>query len=124
MTPAPQGTPGDQRLRQLLRWYPRAWRERYGEEFLAMVEDTLDGRPPGWRLRLAVAGYGLRERGHQARRVGCRVLPPALPGALLAGGLAALPARPAAACGPVAGRADGNARPARSAGIARLRRLL
>ena len=23
---------------KLLRWYPRGWRERYGEEFLAMVE--------------------------------------------------------------------------------------
>jgi hypothetical protein len=26
----------------LLRWYPRAWRERYGEELLALVQDTLD----------------------------------------------------------------------------------
>jgi hypothetical protein len=34
---------------KLLRWYPRTWRERYGEEFLAMVEDSLDGRRPGWR---------------------------------------------------------------------------
>jgi hypothetical protein len=56
-------------MRRLLRWYPRAWRERYGEEFLAMVEDTLDGGVPGWRLRLAVAGNGLRERGRRARRV-------------------------------------------------------
>jgi hypothetical protein len=62
-------------MRRLLRWYPRAWRERYGEEFLAVVEDTLDGRRPGWRLRLAVAWAGLRERGHQARRTGGRVLP-------------------------------------------------
>jgi hypothetical protein len=51
---------------RLLRWYPRAWRERYGEEFLAMVEDTLGGRQPGWRLHLGVAWAGLRER---ARRV-------------------------------------------------------
>ena len=72
--PDPEGR-GDPGLGRLLRWYPHAWRERYGEEFLAMVEDTLDGRPPGWRLRLAVAGYGLRERGHQARRAGGRVLP-------------------------------------------------
>ena len=34
------------------RWYPRAWRERYGEEFLAMVEDTL-----------AAAGCGSPRRG-------------------------------------------------------------
>jgi len=57
---------GDQRVGRLLRWYPRAWRERYGDEFLAMVEDGLDGRPPGWRLRLAVVWAGLRERARQA----------------------------------------------------------
>jgi len=51
----------------MLRWYPRAWRERYGKEFLAMVEDSLDGRRPTWRLRVSVAWAGLRERGHQAR---------------------------------------------------------
>jgi hypothetical protein len=71
MTPA---DPGDPRLDRLLRWYPRAWRERYGDEFLAMVEDTLDGRPPGWRLRLGVVWAGLRERGHQARWAAPRVL--------------------------------------------------
>jgi hypothetical protein len=64
VTSASPGTPGDQRLRLLLRWYPRAWRERYGEEFLTLVEDTLDGRRPGWRLCLGVAWAGLRERGH------------------------------------------------------------
>jgi hypothetical protein len=52
---------------KLLRWYPRAWRERYGEEFLAMVEDSLDGGAPTLGLRLSVAWAGLRERGHQAR---------------------------------------------------------
>jgi hypothetical protein len=57
--------PSDPDAAKLLRWYPRAWRERYGEEFLAMVEDTLDGRRPGWRLRLSVAWAGLRERGRR-----------------------------------------------------------
>jgi hypothetical protein len=52
----------------LLRWYPQAWRERYGGELLALIQDTLaDGRP-AWRLRLSVAWGGLRERGRQARR--------------------------------------------------------
>jgi len=60
-----------QDLSRLLRWYPRAWRERYGDEFLAMVEDTLDGRRPGWRLHLGVIWAGLRERGR-------RVVPAAL----------------------------------------------
>ena len=52
---------------RLLRWYPRAWRERYGEELLALIQDTLDEGRPTWRLRLSVAWGGLRERGHQAR---------------------------------------------------------
>jgi hypothetical protein len=50
----------------LLRWYPRAWRERYGEELLALIQDTLDEGRPTWRLRLGVIWGGLRERGHQA----------------------------------------------------------
>jgi hypothetical protein len=51
---------------RLLRWYPRAWRERYGEELLALIQDTLDEGRPTWRLRLGVIGGGLRERVHQA----------------------------------------------------------
>jgi len=54
----------------LLRWYPRTWRERYGEELLALIQDTLDEGRPTWRLRLGVIGSGLRERGHQAARAG------------------------------------------------------
>ncbi len=53
----------------LLRWYPRAWRERYGEELLALIQDTVEDGRPTWRLRLGVAWGGLRERGHQAGRV-------------------------------------------------------
>jgi hypothetical protein len=60
------GRQPDRAIARLLRWYPRAWRERYGDEFLAMVEDTLDGRRPGWRLHLSVALAGLRERGRRA----------------------------------------------------------
>ena len=54
----------------LLRWYPRAWRERYGEELLALIQDTVDDGRPTWRLRLGVIGGGLRERAHQAGRAG------------------------------------------------------
>jgi hypothetical protein len=50
----------------LLRWYPRAWRERYGEELLALIQDTLDEGRPRWRLRLGLISGGLRERAHQA----------------------------------------------------------
>jgi hypothetical protein len=54
----------------LLRWYPRAWRERYGEELLALIQDTLDEGRPTWWLRLGVVTGGLRERVHQAVRAG------------------------------------------------------
>ncbi|MGH3153400.1 MAG: hypothetical protein ACRDOB_22080, partial [Streptosporangiaceae bacterium] len=65
---------------RLLRWYPRAWRERYGSELLALIQDTLDQGLPTWRLRLSVARGGLRERGHQAVHVGGEaVKPPAVP---------------------------------------------
>jgi hypothetical protein len=55
---------------RLLRWYPREWRERYGEELLALIQDTLDEGQPTWRLRLGAIRGGLRERGHQAVRAG------------------------------------------------------
>jgi hypothetical protein len=55
---------------RLLRWYPRAWRERYGQELLALIQDTLDDGRPTWRLRLGVVRGGLRERVHQAVRAG------------------------------------------------------
>jgi hypothetical protein len=51
---------------RLLCWYPRAWRERYGDELLALIQDTLDEGWPRWRLRLGVISGGLRERVHQA----------------------------------------------------------
>jgi hypothetical protein len=53
---------------RLLCWYPRAWRERYGDELLALIQDTLDEGQPTWRLRLGVVRGGLRERAHQARQ--------------------------------------------------------
>jgi hypothetical protein len=52
---------------KLLRWYPRAWRERYGDELATLIQDDLDEGRPAWRLRLSVIGGGLRERGRQAR---------------------------------------------------------
>jgi hypothetical protein len=87
----------DARAGKLLRWYPSAWRERYGEEFLALIQDTLDGRRPTWRLRLSVARAGLRERAHQAVRTGrqavnSRTVVMRWLGSLLAGSaLAAIP---------------------------------
>lgn len=50
----------------LLRWYPRAWRQRYGTELAAMIDDSLDGERPTWRFRLGIALAGLRQRARQA----------------------------------------------------------
>ena len=55
---------------RLLRWYPRAWRERYGEELLALIQDTLDEGRPTWRLRLGVVRGNILGKGgeKEARR--------------------------------------------------------
>lgn len=55
---------------QLLRWYPESWRARYGDEFLALLEDRLSGSPPSIRLRTSVAMAGIRERCHASGMVG------------------------------------------------------
>ena len=63
------GTPmnGDRRdLTSLLRWYPPAWRTRYGPELVALMEDDLDGRPPTVRFRASMAVSGLRQRARSA----------------------------------------------------------
>ncbi len=55
---------------RLLRWYPTAWRLRYGDELLAMVEDTIGTDPPARRLRWSLAVSGLRERVRRSWLVG------------------------------------------------------
>jgi hypothetical protein len=60
---------------RLLRWYPAQWREQYGQELGALIEDTLDGQPAGPRLRVSVACAGLRERGHQSGLAGSSAAP-------------------------------------------------
>jgi hypothetical protein len=42
----------------LLRVFPRAWRNRYGDELIALLE----AEPLTWRVRLNVIGAGIRER--------------------------------------------------------------
>ena len=50
------------RASHLLRWYPRSWRLAHGEEFSALVEDSLCDRP-FWPYRsLDIAWTGLRIR--------------------------------------------------------------
>lgn len=45
----------------LLRWYPRHWRDRYGDELAALMEDMAGGGPPTLRFRVSIALAGLRE---------------------------------------------------------------
>ncbi|MCU1459007.1 MAG: hypothetical protein JWL73_3099 [Actinomycetia bacterium] len=52
----------DRQLARLLRWYPPAWRARYGDELVAMMEDTLADGEPSVPFRLAIVFAGLRER--------------------------------------------------------------
>jgi hypothetical protein len=49
-------------LNRLLRWYPPAWRDRYGEELVVYMEDHFGpGRPP-LVARLSLLAGGIRER--------------------------------------------------------------
>jgi hypothetical protein len=57
-------------LTPLLRWYPPTWRERYGDEFVATMEDGLEGRRPTIGFRARIAWAGLRERGHETGLLG------------------------------------------------------
>jgi hypothetical protein len=57
-------------LSQLLRWYPATWRERYGDELLALIDDEIGDSDPPFRLRLSLARHGLTERARGAGLVG------------------------------------------------------
>ncbi len=57
-------------LAGLLRWYPPAWRARYGAELVALMEDDLDGRRPSLRYRASVTASGLRQRARSAGLAG------------------------------------------------------
>jgi hypothetical protein len=47
---------------RLLRWYPAAWRARYGPEFADLLEAELAERPRDWRRTANVVAGGLRTR--------------------------------------------------------------
>jgi hypothetical protein len=51
-----------ERAQRLLRWYPPAWRRRYGEEFVALIEDTSGDSAPSVRIRLDVVRSGVVTR--------------------------------------------------------------
>jgi hypothetical protein len=50
------------RVSRLLGWYPRPWRERYGEEFSELLGADLCERPHAWRRSADVAWCGVAAR--------------------------------------------------------------
>ena len=55
-------------VRRVLRWYPVAWRRRYGQELVAMLEDTYGDDRLALRVRIALIRSGLKERIHMLRK--------------------------------------------------------
>jgi hypothetical protein len=64
----------ERRARRLLRWYPNAWRLRYGEEFTQLLIADIVERPRSLRRTLDVAGRGLAARVAPRRAVAGLVL--------------------------------------------------
>ena len=50
------------RNNSMLRYYPAKWRARYGDEFIAMIEDDLGGKPATIRYRRSIARSGIHEQ--------------------------------------------------------------
>ena len=50
------------RARRLMASYPRAWRVRYGDEFVDLLVAELHERPRSWRRTADVVGHGVRAR--------------------------------------------------------------
>jgi hypothetical protein len=61
---------GRNEMTALLRWYPAAWRERYGDELVALMKDNLADKRPTITFKLSIAWAGLRERAYGAGLVG------------------------------------------------------
>lgn len=53
----------DRRAQRLLRWYPASWRQRFGVEFAALIEDELSERPHSASRTFDVVRKGLAARG-------------------------------------------------------------
>jgi hypothetical protein len=66
----------ERRARRLVAWYPRSWRERYGDEFEQLLIDEMRERPRSIRRGWDVAGHGVWARLVQAGVVGRGFAPP------------------------------------------------
>jgi hypothetical protein len=72
------------RAAELLRWYPRAWRDRYGEEFAELLIADIEERPRSVERTLDVARGGIMARLADAGLAGFPLAAPAGDGAELA----------------------------------------
>jgi hypothetical protein len=70
-------------IQRVLRWYPAAWRRRYGDELIAMVEDTYGEVDLAAGVWMSLIRSGLRERirmmhkrlrTYTAYSIGCAVI--------------------------------------------------
>jgi hypothetical protein len=52
----------EHRAERLLRWYPKSWRARYGDEFAALLNSELSEQPQSWRRTANVAWSGVVAR--------------------------------------------------------------
>jgi hypothetical protein len=59
------------RASRLLRWYPKAWRSRYGEEFAELLIADISERPRSWTRTADVARGGIVARLATAGLCGC-----------------------------------------------------
>ena len=73
-----------ERAAELLLWYPRAWRDRYGEEFAELLIADLEERPRSIERTLDVARGGIMARLADAGLAGFPLAAPAGDGAELA----------------------------------------
>lgn len=58
----------ERRARRLSSWYPRSWKATHGEEFNALLEDSIFERPIWPRRTLDVMAHGLRLRSAEVGR--------------------------------------------------------
>lgn len=55
--------------RRILRWYPAAWRCRYGAELVAMLDDTYGDDKLPLRIRISLIGSGMTQRFRLWRKI-------------------------------------------------------
>lgn len=68
--PEGRGAPAP-RAARLLRWYPKAWRSRYGEEFTELLISDIAERPRAWSRTADVVRGGIVARLADAGLCGC-----------------------------------------------------